>query len=47
MLIEELKDFIEKINPKLEELAEGSVEFLGFDRKSGVLKLKLIGGRLC
>ncbi len=47
MLIEKLKGFIEEINPKLEKLAQGTVEFLDFDRKSGVLRLKLIGGRLC
>ncbi len=47
MLIDELKSFIEEINPRLEELAQGTVEFLEFDREGGVLKLKLIGGRLC
>ncbi|MCX8022243.1 MAG: hypothetical protein N2745_05665 [Syntrophorhabdaceae bacterium] len=43
---EEIKNTIQNINPKLDELAEGIVEFIGFDSERRVLTVKLIGGKL-
>ncbi len=34
------------VNPKLEALAEGYVEFMGFDETTGILTVKTYGGRL-
>ncbi len=43
---EKITDLLRRINPKLEELSEGYVEFLGFDRERGELTIKTFGGRL-
>jgi hypothetical protein len=47
MTVEErIVDVLGRINPKLEELAEGCVEFMSFDREKGELTIKTFGGRL-
>ena len=38
---------LERLKPKLEDLAEGHVELLDVDERGGTVKVKLIGGRLC
>jgi Fe-S cluster biogenesis protein NfuA len=45
-LRERTKELIERLNPKLEELAEGSVEFMDLDETTGVLTIRSFGGRL-
>ncbi len=42
----EVKNALEELKPKLEELAEGYAELEDIDTKSGVVKVKLIGGKL-
>ncbi len=44
---EKVENAISKINPKLEKLADGSIELLSLDEKSKEIHIKLIGGRLC
>ena len=45
-LRERTEEVVRRINPKLEELAEGYVEFMDLDEATGVLTIKLFGGRL-
>jgi hypothetical protein len=45
-LRERTEEVVQRINPKLEELAEGYVEFMDLDEGKGVLTIKLFGGRL-
>ncbi len=44
---EQVQEAVERINPRLEDLAEGHVELLDADEGRGAVKVKLIGGRLC
>lgn len=44
--IDEIKNSLEEFKPKLEELAEGYAEFLDMDKEKGIVKVKLIGGKL-
>ncbi len=41
-----VRETIERLNPKLDELADGYVELLEADEGKGMVKIKLIGGRL-
>ena len=43
---ERVEEILRVLNPKLEELAGGYVEFMGFDETSAVLSVKTYGGRL-
>ena len=43
---EKIKNALRYINPKLEELSEGYVEFMDFDRDEGILTIRTYGGRL-
>jgi hypothetical protein len=43
---ERIKGTIRGLNPKLEELSEGYVEFLGYDEDTGILTVMTYGGRL-
>ncbi|HOP86790.1 MAG TPA: hypothetical protein PLM71_04715 [Syntrophorhabdaceae bacterium] len=43
---EEVKNALRELKPKLEELAEGYAEFEDIDIKKGMVKVKLIGGKL-
>lgn len=42
-----VKEAIERINPKLEELAEGHVELRNVDPQAGRVVIRLIGGKVC
>jgi|YelNatPaOPRAMG01_1025707.scaffolds.fasta_scaffold25694_2 Fe-S cluster biogenesis protein NfuA len=42
-----VEEALGKINPKLEELAEGTVELIEVDEREGFVKLRLRGGSLC
>lgn len=42
----DVKKTLEELKPKLEELAEGYGELIGIDREKGIVKVKLIGGKL-
>ena len=44
---EQVHKAVEKIKPKLKDLAEGHVELIDVDETQGTVKVKLIGGRLC
>jgi hypothetical protein len=46
MLKEKIERTLATINPRLEELAEGYVEFMELDEEGGVLVIKSFGGRL-
>jgi hypothetical protein len=43
---ERIEEIIRGLNPKLEELSEGYVEFLGYDEGTGILTVMTYGGRL-
>ncbi len=43
---ETIENVLEHLNPRLEELSDGYVEFLGFDTVKGELTIKTFGGRL-
>jgi hypothetical protein len=45
-LSDKIKETIEKLNPRFDELAEGYAEFLSFDEVKGTVTVKLIGGKL-
>ena len=45
-LRERVEELLRRINPKLEELSEGYVEFLDLDETKGILTIELFGGRL-
>lgn len=45
-LEEKIQGVLARLNPKLEELANGSVELERLDENQGVLAIKLFGGRL-
>lgn len=42
-----VEEILEKLKPRLEELAEGYVELVELNKGLNSIKLKLIGGRLC
>jgi Fe-S cluster biogenesis protein NfuA len=42
-----VEEILEKLKPRLDELAEGYVELIELDEGRNSIKLKLIGGRLC
>jgi len=42
-----VEEALKIINPKLEELAEGTVELIEVNENEGLVKLKLKGGTLC
>jgi len=46
-LPEKVKEAIERLNPRLRELAEGEVEFVSADPETGEVKLRLQGGLMC
>ncbi|HOD79711.1 MAG TPA: hypothetical protein PKI10_15760 [Syntrophorhabdus sp.] len=41
-----VEEEIDHLNPRLEELAEGDVEVIYVDEKTGTVTLRIIGGRL-
>jgi len=41
------EEILEKLKPRLEDLAEGYVELIELNEGRNSVKLKLIGGRLC
>ena len=43
---EKIEDALRRINPRLEDLSEGYVEFLEFNGETGELTIKTFGGRL-
>jgi len=43
---ERIEEILHELNPKLEELSDGYVQFLGFDEATGVLTVMTYGGRL-
>ena len=43
---ERVEELLRVLNPRLEELADGYVEFMDFDETSAVLSVKTYGGRL-
>lgn len=45
--LEKIKEAVERINPKLRELADGEVEFVSADPETGEVKLRLQGGLMC
>lgn len=46
-LRERVKEVVERLKPRLEELAEGHVQLIEVDEGRGMVRVKLIGGRLC
>jgi len=47
MLSNRVEEAVRRLQPRLEDLAEGHVELMEVDEKRGVVKLKLVGGRVC
>jgi hypothetical protein len=45
-ITDKIKETIERLNPKFDELAEGYAEFLSFDENKGSVTVRLIGGKL-
>ncbi len=45
-LRDRIDEMVKRINPKLEELAEGEIEVVDLDEAQGILTVKLLGGRL-
>ena len=43
---ERIEEIIRELNPKLEELSDGYVQFLGYDETKGILTVVTYGGRL-
>ncbi len=42
-----VEEVLERLKPRLEELAEGHVKMIEVDEGRGTVRVKLIGGRLC
>ncbi len=42
----ELEKALEELRPKLDEIAEGYAELIDMDEEKGVVKIRLIGGKL-
>ena len=45
-LRQRVEEEIDHLNPRLEELAEGEVELISVDEKTGTATLRIFGGRL-
>jgi Fe-S cluster biogenesis protein NfuA len=45
-LKERIEEVIERLNPRLEKLAEGYVQLISVDEKTGTATLRTFGGRL-
>lgn len=45
-LRQKVEEEIDHLNPRLEELAEGEVEVISVDEKTGAVTLRIVGGRL-
>jgi len=45
-LKERIEEALKRLNPRLEELAEGYVELISIDETTGSATLRLFGGRL-
>jgi hypothetical protein len=45
-LKERIEEVIERLNPRLEQLAEGYVQLISVDEKTGTATLRTFGGRL-
>jgi Fe-S cluster biogenesis protein NfuA len=45
-LRQRVEEEIDHLNPQLEELAEGEVEVISVDEKTGTVTLRIFGGRL-
>ena len=43
---DKIKETIERLNPRFDELAEGYAQFLSFDESKGAVTVKLVGGKL-
>lgn len=43
---DKIKETIQYLNPKFDELADGYAEFIDADESKGTVTVKLIGGRL-
>ena len=41
-----VEEEIDRLNPRLEELAEGEVKLISVDEKTGTVTLRIFGGRL-
>lgn len=44
---ERAKEVIQKLKPRLQELADGYVELVEADPSVGEVTLRLVGGRVC
>ena len=45
-LRQRVEEEIDRLNPRLRELAEGDVEVISVDEKTGTVTLRIFGGRL-
>jgi Fe-S cluster biogenesis protein NfuA len=45
-LRQRVEEEIVHLNPRLEELAEGEIELISVDEKTGTVTLRIFGGRL-
>lgn len=45
-LRQRVEDWIDHVNPRLEELAKGEVELISVDEKAGAVTLRIFGGQL-
>ncbi len=45
-LRQRVEEEIDHLNPRLEELAEGEVEVISVEEKTGTVTLRILGGRL-
>lgn len=45
-LLEKARKTMERLGPRLDELADGCVEVVEADDVTGVVKLRIMGGRL-
>ena len=45
-LRQRVEEEIDHLNPRLEKLAEGEVEVISVDEKTGTVTLRILGGRL-
>ncbi|MEN6617424.1 MAG: hypothetical protein ABFD12_12775 [Syntrophorhabdus sp.] len=45
-LKQKVDEAIERLNPRFRELAEGDVEVIGVDEKTGTVTLRIFAGRL-
>jgi Fe-S cluster biogenesis protein NfuA len=45
-LKQRVEEEIDRLNPRLRELAEGDVEVISVDEKTGTVTLRIFGGRL-